>query len=219
MKVAQIKDLENLADGTTIGEMVLQIKKAWPPRTGEGKFGPWRVQNCDVVDGTGEARASFWIQDDMSDLEGQTVTIRSRAGKKGLTGLTVQYSNHSSKNELKVTDHAAIVDAAGGKLAEMTAPSRPAGTPQRQAPVQASNPTEAKKYLFQVAQLMVEAIKASHWVGEQVKLTPEQLQAVASSIFISGDRAGLAKVFPTSTKVEATKEEPEQEEESDDIGF
>jgi hypothetical protein len=217
MKVATIKDLENLADGTTIGEMRVNVKKVFPPRTGKGKFGDWKVQNAIVEDSTGEVRAAFWIPDGIDDLQGQTITIRSRASKKGLAGLTVQFSDHSKANELKITENAAIIDDAGAAVESFSAPvAKPAGRP---APVQAGNPADARKYLFQVAQLMVEAIKASHWVGEQVKLTPEQLQAVASSIFISGDRAGLAKVFPASTKVETTKEEPEQEEESDDIGF
>lgn len=216
MKVAQIKDIESLADGTTIGEMRVNVKKVFPPRTGKGKFGDWKVTNAIVEDSTGEVRAAFWIPDGIDDLQGQTITIRSRASKKGLAGLTVQYSEHSKANELKITENAAIIDDAGAAVESLSAPAKPAGRP---APVQAGNPADARKYLFQVAQLMVEAIKASHWVGEQVKLTPEQLQAVASSIFISGDRAGLAKVFPTSTKPEPKQEEPVDEEESDDIGF
>lgn len=219
MKVAQIKDLQNLADGTTIGEMVVQVKKAWPPRTGESKHGSWRVQNCTLVDASGETRGSFWIQDDMADLEGQTITIRSRAGKKGLAGLSVQLSKHSGQNELKVTEQAAIIDAASGKIAELATPaSRPAAV--RSTPVAAGSVSDAKKFLFQEAQLMVEAVKAASWVGEQVKLTPEQLQAVASSLFISADRAGLARVFPTALKSEEpVTEEPSTEEDDDDLGF
>lgn len=222
MKVAQIKDLPALADGTTIGEMRLGIKKVFPPRTGKGKFGDWKVTNCIVEDGTGEARASFWIKDDMADLQGQTVTIRSQAGKKGLAGISVAYSNHSGANELKITDQAAIIDSAGEKVAEFAAAARPAA-PARPSMHHAviNNPGDAKKFLFQCAQLMVEAVKASQWVGEQIKLTPEQLQAIASSLFISADRAGLARVFPTGVKAEEpVKSEPEAtEDEDDDIGF
>lgn len=220
MKVAQIKDLPALADGTTIGEMRLGIKKVFPPRTGKGKFGDWKVTNCIVEDGTGEARASFWVKDDMADLQGQTVTIRSQAGKKGLAGISVAFSNHSNANELKITEQAAIIDSVGEKLSEMSAPARPV-TSGRPAPAAVGSVADAKKYLFQCAQLMVEAVKASQWVGEQVKLTPEQLQAIASSLFISGDRAGLARVFPTGVKAEEpVKSEPETtEDEDDDIGF
>jgi len=218
MKVAQIKDLAQLADGTTIGEMRVGVKKVFPPRTGKGKFGDWRVQNAILEDSTGEVRAAFWIKDSIDDLQGQTILIKSQAGKKGLAGLAVQYSNHTSANELKVTDQAAIVDSVGEKLAEVS--SQAARIPSRPSVHHASinSPSDAKKFVFQCAQLMVEAIKASHWVGEQVKLTPEQLQSVASSLFISADRAGLARVFPTGEKAEEPAK-PEVEDEDDDIGF
>jgi hypothetical protein len=220
MKVAQIKDLAQLADGTTIGEMRVGVKKVFPPRTGKGKFGDWRVQNAMLEDGTGEVRAAFWIKDPIDDLQGQTIVIKSQAGKKGLAGLAVQYSNHTSSNELKVTDQAAIVDSVGEKLAEVGPSAQAARIPSRPSIHHASinSPSDAKKFIFQGAQLMVEAIKASHWVGEQVKLTPEQLQSVASSLFISADRAGLARVFPTGEKVEEVKLET-TEDEDDDIGF
>lgn len=211
MKVATIADLANLADGSVIGEMRVTIKTAYPPRTGQGKFGEWRVQNCVIQDSTGEAKASFWIPDEMGDLKGQMVTLRSQAGKKGLEGLSVKTSTHSGENELKVTDKAAIIDDASG--------ASPAAGPRK--PVQASSPisltvADAKRALFQAAQLMAEAIKAAEWVGSQAKVTPEQLQAIATSLFISADRAGYAKAFP-SAQTKVAKEEPAVELEEDDL--
>lgn len=208
MKVATIADLANLADGSVIGEMRVTIKTVYPPRTGQGKFGEWRVQNCVIQDSTGEAKASFWIPDEMGDLKGQMVTLRSQAGKKGLEGLSVKTSTHSGENELKVTDKAAIIDDASG--------ASPVAGPRK--PVQASSPVsitvaDAKRALFQAAQLMAEAIKAAAWVGEQTTVTPEQLQAIATSLFISADRAGFAKAFPSAqTKPAVKKDEPELEE-------
>jgi hypothetical protein len=208
MKVAQISDLANLADGSVIGEMRVTIKATFPPKTGEGKFGPWRVQNCVLQDATGECRASFWIADEMGDLKGQMVTLKSQAGKKGLQGISVKHSTHSGENELKITDQCAIIDDAGAAVAQ-------AG-PRK--PVQASSPisltvADAKRALFQAAQLMAEAIKAAEWVGGQASVTPEQLQAIATSLFISADRAGFAKAFPSAqTKPAAKKEEVELEE-------
>jgi hypothetical protein len=208
MKVAQISDLANLADGSVIGEMRVTIKATFPPKTGEGKFGPWRVQNCVLQDSTGECRASFWLPDEMGDLKGQMVTLKSQAGKKGLQGISVKHSTHSGENELKITDQCAIIDDAGAAVAQ-------AG-PRK--PVQASSPVsltvaDAKRALFQAAQLMAEAIKAAEWVGSQAQVTPEQLQAIATSLFISADRAGFAKAFPSAqTKPAAKKEEVELEE-------
>ena len=208
MKVAQISDLANLADGSVIGEMRVTIKATFPPKTGEGKFGPWRVQNAILQDSTGECRASFWVPDEMGDLKGQMVTLKSQAGKKGLQGISVKHSTHSGENELKITDQCAIIDDAGAAVAQ-------AG-PRK--PVQASSPisltvADAKRALFQAAQLMAEAIKAAEWVGGQASVTPEQLQAIATSLFISADRAGFAKAFPSAqTKPAAKKEEVELEE-------
>ena len=207
MKVAQISDLANLADGSVIGEMRVTIKATFPPKTGEGKFGPWRVQNAILQDSTGECRASFWVPDEMGDLKGQMVTLKSQAGKKGLQGISVKHSTHSGENELKITDQCAIIDDAGAAVAQ-------AG-PRK--PVQASSPisltvADAKRALFQAAQLMAEAIKAAEWVGKEAKaITPEHLQAIATSLFISADRAGFAKAFP-SAQVKAAKEEVELEE-------
>ena len=211
MKVAQISDLANLADGSVIGEMRVTIKATFPPKTGEGKFGSWRVQNAILQDSTGECRASFWVPDEMGDLKGQMVTLKSQAGKKGLDGLSVKTSTHSGENELKVTDKAAIIDDAGAAVS--------AAGPRK--PVQASSPVsltvaDAKRALFQAAQLMAEAIKAAEWVGSQAQVTPEQLQAIATSLFISADRAGFAKAFPSAqTKPAAKKDEPVELEEDD----
>lgn len=211
MKVAQISDLANLADGSVIGEMRVTIKATFPPKTGEGKFGPWRVQNAILQDSTGECRASFWVPDEMGDLKGQMVTLKSQAGKKGLQGISVKTSSHSGENELKITDQCAIIDDAGTAVAQ-------AG-PRK--PVKASDPisltvADAKRALFQAAQLMAEAIKAAEWVGSQAKVTPEQLQAIATSLFISADRAGYAKAFP-SAQTKVAKEEPAVELEEDDL--
>ena len=208
MKLATIADLANLADGSVIGEIRVTIKTVYPPRTGQGKFGEWRVQNAVVQDATGECKASFWLPDEMGDLKGQMVTIKSQAGKKGLEGLSVKTSTHSGENELKVTDKAAIIDDASG--------ASPVAGPRK--PVQASSPVsltvaDAKRALFQAAQLMAEAIKAAEWVGKEVKaLSPEHLQAIATSLFISADRAGYAKAFPFAQVKQAKEEAPELEE-------
>jgi hypothetical protein len=146
----------------------------------------------------------------MNDLKGQMVTLKSQPGKKGLDGLSVKTSTHSGENELKVTDKAAIIDDASG--------ASPVASPRK--PVQASSPVsltvaDAKRALFQAAQLMAEAIKAAEWVGKEVKaLSPEHLQAIATSLFISADRAGFAKAFP-SAQVKAAKEEAPELEEDD----
>jgi len=194
MKVAKIQDVANLADGSVIGEMKVQLKAAFPPRTGEGKFGPWRVQSCILKDATGEIRASFWTPDDMQALVGKTVTIKSQASGKGLQGLAVQYSKHSDSNELKITDKAGIYEGDGPAVEQYVQARTPAAkTPHAAA---ATNPQTARKRLFQQAQLYSECIKAALFIREQHKISDEHFQAAVASMYISADRAGLFACFP-----------------------
>jgi hypothetical protein len=201
MKVAKVQDIANLADGSVIGEMRVQIKAAFPPKTGEGKYGTWRVQACIIKDSTGELRASFWGPDDMQKLVGQTVTIKSQASAKGLQGVNVQYSKHSDSNELKVTDKAAIIDDVGSAL-ENYSPAVASSAVKTPHVAAAANPTTARKRLFQQAQLYSECIKAATYIREQHKLSDDHFQAAVASMYISADRAGLFACFPDGTKVE-----------------
>jgi len=206
MKVAKIQDIANLADGSVIGEMKVQIKAAFPPKTGEGKYGPWRVQACILKDATGEIRASFWTPDDMQGLVGKTVTIKSQAGNKGLQGLAVQFSKHSDANELKITDKAGIYEGdagAGPALAQYVA-----GKSQTTASV-APNPSAARKRLFQQAQLYVECIKAAGYIRDQIKISDDHFQAAVASMYISADKAGLSACFPDGAKPEKPPVEDE----------
>jgi adenylosuccinate synthase len=202
MKVAKIADIQNLADGSVIGEMSIQIVKAFPARTGEGKFGTWRVQNCVVKDSTGEGRASFWLNDDMQALVGQTITVKSQGGSKGLQGITVQFSKHAGANELKITDKAAIIDSTTAafkqydqalKVNSAIATGQGGGTL-----------ADAKRLIFQRAQLYVQCANAAKWAAKEAGIeSVEEIQAIRASLFISADKANLWNCFPaTQTKPE-----------------
>lgn len=218
MKVAQIKDLPNLADGTVIGQMTVNVKAVFPPKTGEGKYGPWRVQSCILQDGSGEVRASFWIPDDMKPLMGQTITLKSQPGKKGLSGLSVAYSKHSDANELKVTEQAAILDQASEFVVKEKFPTGGSAPVSIQT---VSSVEDAKRVIFSNAKLYVECCKAAAWISGQVEQMSEaHLQAATSSLFISAERAGLAKLFNEPKKEKAPEPKPlDIELADDDIGF
>ena len=221
MKVAQIKDLPNLADGTVIGQMTVTVKAVFPPKTGEGKFGPWRVQSCILQDGTGEVRASFWTNDEMKALTGQTVTIKSQAGKKGLEGLSVTLSKHSGANELKVTEKAAILDQASEFVVKDKFPSGGSAP----APIQTvSSVDDAKRVIYANAKLYVECCKAVTWISSQItEMSEAHFQAAVASMFISAEKAGLAKIFNEQKKEKAPEPEKsefrEASEDDDDINF
>ena len=66
---------------------------------------------------------------------------------------------------------------------------------------------------------MVEAINAAQWVAKQVEaITPDHLQAIASSLYISAERAGMARQFPTSEKTEVKAAAPAKKDD-DDLGW
>lgn len=210
MKIAKIADLENLADGTVIGEMVVQVKAAFDAKTGQGKYGPWRVQPVILKDATGEVRASFWVQDDMKELTGQTITIKSQAGKNGLAGLKVKNSTHSGKNELDISEKAAILDGTRNALESYTDAVK-VNTQLAQAK---GTVIDAKRLLFQKAQLYVECVKAANWIKKQHELTADHFQAVVASLFISADKQNLAACFPVEAVKPAT---PQRVTEDDEI--
>jgi len=216
MKVAKIADLANLADGSIIGEMSVQVKAAFPPKTGEGKYGPWRVQAAVLKDSTGEVRASFWTNEEIKDLIGQTVTIKSQGGAKGLQGLSVKYSKHSDSNELNITEKAAIIDSAAGAFRQAeTANKVNAALASGQG---GGTPADAKRLIFQRAQLYVECAKAAKWAAGEAGITDaEGLQALRSSLFISADKANLWNVFPATAAKAAPVEVPDEIPMGDDV--
>jgi hypothetical protein len=216
MKVAKIADLANLADGSIIGEMSVQVKAAFPPKTGEGKYGPWRVQTAVLKDSTGEVRASFWTNEEIKDLIGQTVTIKSQGGAKGLQGLSVKYSKHSDSNELNITEKAAIIDSAAGAFRQAeTANKVNAALASGQG---GGTPADAKRLIFQRAQLYVECAKAAKWAAGEAGITDaEGLQALRSSLFISADKANLWNVFPATATKAAPAEVPDEIPMGDDV--
>jgi hypothetical protein len=216
MKVAKIADLANLADGSIIGEMSVQVKAAFPPKTGEGKYGPWRVQAAVLKDSTGEVRASFWTNEEIKDLIGQTVTIKSQGGAKGLQGLSVKYSKHSDSNELNITEKAAIIDSAAGAFRQSeTANKVNAAISSGQG---GGTPADAKRLIFQRAQLYVECAKAAKWAAGEAGITEaEGIQALRSSLFISADKANLWNVFPATAAKAAPAEVPDEIPMGDDV--
>jgi len=209
MKVAKIADLANLADGSIIGEMSVQVKTAFPPKTGEGKYGPWRVQAAILKDSTGEVRASFWTNEEIKNLVGQTVTIKSQGGAKGLQGLGVKYNLHSDSNELNITEKAAIIDSTQAAFKQYDAAVKTNATIATGQG--GGTPADAKRLIFQRAQLYVECAKAAKWAAGEAGITDaEGLQALRSSLFISADKANLWNVFPATAAKPTPAEVPDE---------
>ena len=212
--MTQIKDLERLGNNTAIAEMVLGVKTVYAPKSPKAPY------NLIVFDTTGETRLAVWSDVDLSDYRGQRITVRSIATKKGLDGLYVTYSDHSKRYELKLGKTGQIfndaeLEAGGGSKSPIPGPSGGSGV----VPYTAAPAIAPKAFIFQNAQLMVEAINAAQWVAKQVEaITPDHLQAIASSLYISAERAGMARQFPTSDKKEVAPTIVKKDDE-DELGW
>jgi hypothetical protein len=193
--------------------MVLGVKAVYPPKSPKAPY------NLVVFDQTGETRLAAWSDVDLSDYRGQRITVRSTATKKGLDGLNVVFSDYSKKMELKlgksgqIFNDAELEAGAGGKTPHAPVTSK--------SPIAVASPSVAPTaFIFQNAQLMVEAINAAQWVAKQVEaISPEHLQAIASSLYISAERAGMARQYPQSEKKEVAPAAPVKKNDEDDLGW
>jgi len=211
--MTQIKALEHLAPNTAIAEMVLGVKAVYPPKSPKAPY------NLMVFDSTGETRLAIWSDVDLSEYRNQRITVRSVAKRNGLDGLHVTYNERNSKYELKLSKSGQIFNDA--ELEAGAGGPRPHAPVTSKSPIAVASPSIAPKaFIFQNAQLMVEAINAAQWVAKQVEaISPEHLQAIASSLYISAERAGMAKQFPTSEKKEVKPAAPVKKDDDDDLGW
>jgi hypothetical protein len=210
--MTQIKDLEKLTPNTAIAEMALGVKTVYKPKSPKAPY------NLIVFDATGETRLAVWSDVDLSDYRGQRITVRSTATKRGLDGLNVVYSDHNQKYELKLGKAGQIFNDA--ELALQGGSTGPSPAVTSKSPIVTSSVVSPKAFIFQNAQLMVEAINAAQWVAKQVEaITPDHVQAIASSLYISAERAGMAKQFPTSEKKEVKPVAPAKKDDEDDLGW
>jgi hypothetical protein len=211
--MTQIKDLEQLAPNTAIAEMVLGVKAVYPPKSPKAPY------NLVVFDSTGESRLAAWSDVDLSDYKGGRITVRSTAGKRGLDGLNVVYSEYNKRNELKLGKAGQIFNDAELQLQGGSTGPSPAVTSK--SPIVAPSAVSPKAFIFQNAQLMVEAINAAQWVAKQVEaLSPEHVQAIATSLYISAERAGMARQFPQAEKkAEVKPAAPAKKDDEDDLGW
>ena len=190
--MTQIADIQSLDTNTVIPEMSFHVKAVYPPKSPKAPY------NLVVTDSTGEVRLGIWSDVDLSDLRNQHITIRSTATRKGLDGLRVSYSEWAEKKELSCNKNGKIFTDAELAAAGPLSKQQPHAPVTSKSPVTpAGSPVDAKKLIYQNAQLMVECVKAAKWVESQIEdgVSSDHLQAISSSLFIAAERAGLARTF------------------------
>ena len=205
MKIAKIADIANLSPGTKIGQMTVTLKKVYPAKTGEGQYGPWSVRGAVISDETGEIRASFW-DCDVSDLEGRVVTLKSRAGAKGLAGLEVK-ANKQGENEISFSNKGSLIEGAASGDSQPSLPLVKTSAATVKA-VQKLTVEEVGKRLDQHAELYEQCVLRAQSVMDRIGVTDaEQIRCCASSLYITGERNGYSSAFEVATPTKAELED------------
>lgn len=208
MRLVELSDVAGLSDGEIVPAVKATVKAVFPPRTGQGKHGEWRVQNAILTSNGTEVRASFWSID-VSDLKGKEVTIQSQAGKRGLEGIKVKLNDQKGENELSITDKCRID---GGNAPLATGSKAAAPTPQRSS---APDVDGTRKRAMQLANLYLIAHRAAKWVKDEN--SEVDLPAATATLFIALNKSALENTMPTvpldQFKTAAPKPEPKAEKE------
>lgn len=100
-EISQVLQVPNGCPFESVAAVLQDIYPIGPKQRGEGKYGPWTMQNISLRDRTAHAtvKATLWNQPEMSkQSKGQAVLIE--AGEKG--GLSVKENSYKGKTEMQL---------------------------------------------------------------------------------------------------------------------
>lgn len=206
MRLVDLSDVAGLSDGEIVPAVKAVVKAVFPPRTGQGKHGEWRVQNAILQQNGTEVRASFWGID-VSDLKGKEVCLQSQAGKRGLEGIKVKLNDTKGENELSITDKVRFDGPNTGSHPSNS--KAPASSPQ---PIVATDVDGVRKRAMQLANLYLLAHRAAKWVKDENDGV--DLPAATATLFIALNKGSLENAMPThpidqaAPKAAPAKKEP-----------
>ena len=221
MKVSSISELTNSSEEFVPESFRANVKKVYEAKEGEGEHGPWRIQPALVTDGTNDIRIVFSGRNAYapSDIEGTEIYAKAKKTKKGhYSGLKLKIGTwqDKTKKELFIYEYAdvsfgdeekgsAIIDKGGISTEEK--PKSTSSTDNQSDSFEEfeaqENATDAvRKNVAQSANMMLVCLDAARYVKQQfegkhdTEMTPEQFQAIASSLFINADKRGLISSMP-----------------------
>lgn len=224
MRVLSVKDVLGMSDGEIIPALKCRVKSVFDHKTGTNSNGAWAIQNIIVEDASGaEIKVKVCDKDELPKaMKGKWVHFLCYKGDKGLSGVKVAEDTYKGKTALivKVTKSADIetdeVEASApateppaNRVAQRE-PSPPSAAPTRANGNghQPSSPVDrikaAKTFLGKRANGLWLCIEASDYIAEKYAakhgepMSAEQYQAVTSSLFIAGDRAGTFDDLPAT---------------------
>ena len=192
--------------GTVIPSVSGTLERVFPVKSGEGQYGPWKLQSFVLSDGEDKIKGTlFDSTGDISDLQGKQVTLVA-SGTNGKTkrkqGVEVVANKQDQTPELSVKHKQ------GGVVSGEANPAHLRGTPENAAASAVSSPKATFSAPAPSAMSGEEAIDtlsrlAAFWYVCYVKsgscpspLSSELRQSMTSCLFIEGNKQGLAKAWP-----------------------
>ena len=207
--IAQVK---GFPAGTVVPKIEGTLKKVFPPKTGDGQYGPWKLQGFVLSDGADEIKGTLFDSDDIGYLEGKRVTLIA-SGTNGKTkkqqGLSVEANKQNQTPEL------AVKGKLGGIVAGEPNPAYMRGTPENAAanasqPAPSapsvrsgaiSAPTHANTQAAPTDPVETMERMAAFWLGcwaiaGRNSLPEPVQQSMTSCLFIEGNKQQLWRDWP-----------------------
>jgi len=221
--IAQIK---SFPVGTVVPKVECTIEKVFPIKTGEGQYGPWKLQSFIVSDNGEKMKATLFDSDDISYLQGKHAYLIA-SGTNGKTkkqqGVEIVANKQDGSLELSIKGK-----SGGVVTGDQPNPAYMRGTPENKAanaassavslrsePVSRPAPTQDSGESPTDALNRLACFWLACWGKAQIVdgLPPETKQSMASCLFIEGNKQGLARLWPIETvknanpPIQLTKEE------------
>lgn len=191
--------------GTVVPKIEGVLKKVFPPKTGDGQYGPWKLQGFVLSDGADEIKGTLFDSDDIGYLEGKRITLVS-SGVNGKTkkqqGVSVEANKQTQAPEISVKGKL------GGIVAGEPNPAHLRGTPENAAasapsatnkPVSIPTHTDTRSAPSDPVETMERM--AAFWLGcwkiaGRNSLPEPVQQSMTSCLFIEGNKQQLWRDWP-----------------------
>jgi hypothetical protein len=222
MRVSTVDEVLAMEDDEVIQAFSGTLSTLWKPKTGESEKGKWSFQNGEITAGGKKIKVCFKNRDEVpQSMKGKKITILAYHGDRGWSGSYASSSEYKGKTtrEIKVTATAEVTEggtASSEPATETTAPKPHTGGGGHLPPHDTSAPgtragtnatlaiSDAKVFISRrVSGIKICLKGASVLRGEyeQVEgnpMTEDQYQAIVSTLFIAGDKAGIFDGLPVN---------------------
>ena len=224
-----ISQIKSFPVGTVVPKVECTIEKVFPIKTGEGQYGPWKLQSFVISDNGEKMKATLFDSEDISYLQGKHAYLIA-SGTNGKTkkqqGVEIVANKQDGSLELSIKGK-----SGGVVTGDQPNPAYMRGTPENKAASASpsavssrSEPVSRPAPSHDSGESPTDALNrlACFWLACWHKaslvdgLPPETKQSMASCLFIEGNKQGLARLWP----VEQVKSNvPATSTPTDDVPF